>query len=221
MAVELVMLSNHLILCRPLLLLPSIFPSIRVPMSQLFASGGQSIGASVSASVLPVHIQGWLPLGWTGLISLRSGLHKGQSRKPTLKAVKWLKQRHTFSWNLVLGERKVLPLSSLSRWPPKTLCCFQSLSHVWLFVTPGTTACPVLNILHGAKYLAKWLLILSMFKWVMPFMALIIFLIDGLSSLAFSRWRNKGCRKPATCSALEGESEVRKECTRCPPMRLA
>ena len=40
------------------------------PMTWLFASGGQSIGASVSASVLPVNIQGWFPLGWTGLISL-------------------------------------------------------------------------------------------------------------------------------------------------------
>ena len=42
------------------------------PMSQLFASGGQSIGASASASVLPKNIQGWFPLGWTGLISLLS-----------------------------------------------------------------------------------------------------------------------------------------------------
>ena len=47
------------------------------PMSQLFASGGQSIGVSVSASVLPMNIQGWFPLGWTGLISLQS---KGLSR---------------------------------------------------------------------------------------------------------------------------------------------
>ena len=58
MSIELVMLSNHLILCCPLLLLPSIFPSIRVfPMSQLFASGGQSIGTSTLARVLPVNIQ--------------------------------------------------------------------------------------------------------------------------------------------------------------------
>ena len=42
------------------------------PMNQLFASGGQSIRASTSASVLPVNIQGWLPLGFTGLISLLS-----------------------------------------------------------------------------------------------------------------------------------------------------
>ena len=42
------------------------------PMSQLFASGGQSIGVSASASVLPMNIQDWLPLGWTGWISLQS-----------------------------------------------------------------------------------------------------------------------------------------------------
>ena len=51
-SIESVMPSNHLIL------LPSIFPSIRVfPMSQLFLSGGQSIGASALASVLPVNSQ--------------------------------------------------------------------------------------------------------------------------------------------------------------------
>ena len=68
MSIELVMPSSHLILCHPLLLLPSIFPSIKV-FSRLFASVGQSIGASTSASVLPMSIQGWLPLGWTGWIS--------------------------------------------------------------------------------------------------------------------------------------------------------
>ena len=53
--IELVLLSNHLIPCHPLFPLPSIFLSIRVlPMSWLFASGGQSIGAS--ASVLPMNI---------------------------------------------------------------------------------------------------------------------------------------------------------------------
>ena len=58
------------------LLPPSIFPSIRsFPMSQFFTSGGQSIGAS--ASVLPMNIQDWFPLGLTGLISLQ---FKGLSR---------------------------------------------------------------------------------------------------------------------------------------------
>ena len=69
----LVMPTNCLILCCPLLLLPSIFPSIRsFPMSWLFTSGGQSVGASASA--LPMNIQGWFPLGLTGLISLLSKL---------------------------------------------------------------------------------------------------------------------------------------------------
>ena len=57
MSIESVMSSNHLILCRPFLQ-SSIFPSIRIfPISQFFASGSQSIGASVSASVLPMNIQ--------------------------------------------------------------------------------------------------------------------------------------------------------------------
>ena len=47
------------------------------PISQLFAWGGQSIGASASASVLPMNTQDWSPLGWTGWISLQS---KGLSR---------------------------------------------------------------------------------------------------------------------------------------------
>ena len=47
------------------------------PVSQLSASGGQSIGVSASASVLPMNTQAWFPLGWTGWISLQS---KGLSR---------------------------------------------------------------------------------------------------------------------------------------------
>ena len=72
MSVESVMPSNHLILCLPLFLLPLIFPSIRV-----FASGGQSIGVSASALVLPMNIQDWFPLGLSVSISLQS---KGLSR---------------------------------------------------------------------------------------------------------------------------------------------
>ena len=58
MSIKSVVPSNHLILCCPLLLLPSIFPRIRVfLMSQFFASGGQSIGILALASVLPMNIQ--------------------------------------------------------------------------------------------------------------------------------------------------------------------
>ena len=57
---------------------PQPFPeSGSFPLSWFFASGGQSIGDLASASVLLINIQGWFPLGWTGLISL---LSKGLSR---------------------------------------------------------------------------------------------------------------------------------------------
>ena len=72
MFTELMIPSNHLILCRPILL-PSIFPAAgSFPVTQFFPSGGQSIGVSASASVLPMNIQNWFPLGLTGLISLQS-----------------------------------------------------------------------------------------------------------------------------------------------------
>ena len=78
MSIELVMPSNHLILCCPLLLLPQSLPGSRsFPMSQLFASGGHSTGVSASTSVPPMNTQDWSPLGWTGWISLQS---KGRSR---------------------------------------------------------------------------------------------------------------------------------------------
>ena len=73
MSFALVMPSSHLILWCPLLLLPSVFPSIRTfPMSWLFTPGNQNTGASASASALPLSIQGWFPLRLTGLISLLS-----------------------------------------------------------------------------------------------------------------------------------------------------
>ena len=76
MSIESVMPSYHLILCHPLLLLPSIFPNIRVFSNEsVLHIIGRSIG--ISASVLPMNIQNRLPLGWTGWISL---LSKGLSR---------------------------------------------------------------------------------------------------------------------------------------------
>ena len=67
MSIELVMPSNHLILCRPLLLLPSILPSIRVFSNETaLCIRWPNIGVSASASVLPMNTQDWSPLGWTG-----------------------------------------------------------------------------------------------------------------------------------------------------------
>ena len=57
----------------PIYSCPQSFPASGCfPMSQLFASGGQSIGVSASASVLLINIQSWFPLGLTGLISILS-----------------------------------------------------------------------------------------------------------------------------------------------------
>ena len=76
-SIESVMPSHHLILCRPLFLRLRSFPgSGSFPISQLFTSGGQSIGVSASTSVLP-NTQDWSPLGWSGWISLQ---FKGLSR---------------------------------------------------------------------------------------------------------------------------------------------
>ena len=75
-SMESVMLSNHLILCQPPLFSLQSFPASGFfPMSWLFTSGGQNIGAS--ATVLPMNVQGWFPLGWTDWISFQS---KGLSR---------------------------------------------------------------------------------------------------------------------------------------------
>ena len=85
------------------------------PVSHLCASGGQSIGASAPASVLPMSIQSWFPLGWTSFISL---LSKGHSRVFASTTV----QKYQF-----FGAQ--LSFSSV-----------QLLSRVWLFETPWTAA---------------------------------------------------------------------------------
>ena len=73
LSIESVLPSNHLILRHPFSSLFQSFPASRCfPVSWFFTSGGQSIGVSASASVLPMNIQDWFPLGWTGWISLRS-----------------------------------------------------------------------------------------------------------------------------------------------------
>ena len=73
MSIEPVMLSNHLILCCPFSFCLESFPaSESFPMSQLLASGGQSIGASALATVLPMNTQGWFVLGLIDLISVQA-----------------------------------------------------------------------------------------------------------------------------------------------------
>ena len=118
MSTESVMPSNHLILCHPLLL-PSIFPaSGSFPMSQLFASGGQSIGASASESVAQMKIQHWFLLGLAGLSSLQS---KGLS----IVFLNTTVQKHQF-----FSTRPSLWSSSHDYWkdhrPDYMVLCWQS-----------------------------------------------------------------------------------------------
>ena len=104
MSIGSVMLSNHLILCHPLLL---PFPaSGSFQMSQFFTSGGQSIGVSVSASVLPVNIQDWFPLGLPGWISLQS---KGLKRVFSNTTV----QKHQF-FDAQLSSQSIIHIHT---WP--------------------------------------------------------------------------------------------------------
>ena len=73
LSIESVMPSSHLILCRPLLLLPTIPPSIRVVSNEwTLHMRWPNIGVSALTSFLPKNIQDWSPLEWTGCISLQS-----------------------------------------------------------------------------------------------------------------------------------------------------
>ena len=76
------------------------------PMSQLFASGGQSIGVSASTSVFPMNTQDWSPLGWTGWISLQS---KGLSKVFSNTTV----QKHKFFGTQLSSQSN----SHIHTWP--------------------------------------------------------------------------------------------------------
>ena len=86
-SIESVMPSNHLILCRPLLLPPSIFPSIRIFQWVSSLPHGQSIGVSASTSVLLMNIQDWFPLGWTGWTPCSPRDSQESSPTPQFKSI--------------------------------------------------------------------------------------------------------------------------------------
>ena len=88
MSIESVMPSNHLILCHPFLLLPSIFPSIRVFFNKLVLHIRWPKYWSFSFSISPSNIHDWFPLRLTGLISLLSkGLSRVTSPAPQFKSI--------------------------------------------------------------------------------------------------------------------------------------
>ena len=107
MSIELVMPSNRLIFCHPLLLLPSIFPSIRVFSNEFTLHiTWPEIGVSASSSVLPMNIQEWFPLQLTDLISLQP---KGLSRVFSSTTVQ---KHHFFS-----TEPSLWSNSHIHTWP--------------------------------------------------------------------------------------------------------
>ena len=97
------------------------------PMSQFFPSGGQSIGVSASASFLPMNIQDWFPLGWTGWVSLLSkGLWRVFSKpqfknlvlsflySPTLTSIHDYWKNYSFDYMDLCQQNDVSALSRLS-----------------------------------------------------------------------------------------------------------
>ena len=93
MSIESVMPSNHLIICCPLLLLPSIFPaSESFLLSQIFPSGGQTIGVSATTSVLPMNHPGLISfrMDWLDLLAVQETLIKSLLQHHSSKAsVHW------------------------------------------------------------------------------------------------------------------------------------
>ena len=102
MSIKSVMLSNHLILFCSLLLCLQSFPSSEpFAMSQLFTSGGQSLGASVSATALPMNIQDSFSLGLTGLISCNPRDSEESSPAPRFESNNSLTLSHLYCSTLM------------------------------------------------------------------------------------------------------------------------
>ena len=137
-SIELVMTSNHLILNLPdlFLLLQSFLASGSFPMSWLFTAGGQSIGASASASVIPMNIQRWFPLGLTDL-TLKSLLQHHSLKASILQhsAFFIVQFSHLYmtagetidlTIQMFVGKVMFLLFSTLSRlviaFPPRSKC---------------------------------------------------------------------------------------------------
>ena len=146
--------SNHLILCHPLSFCLQSFPaSGSSPISQLFASGGQNIGVSASASVLPMNVQDWFPLGLNSLISLQS------------KVLSWVLSSITIQKHqLFLAQPFLQSNSHLCTWLLEKLTALT----VWTFVGKvmslifSMLSRFVIDFLPGRKcLLISWLLLLS------------------------------------------------------------
>ena len=145
--------------------LQSLLASGSFPMSQFFASGGQSMGVSTSASVLPVNIQEWFPLGLTGWISLQS---KGLSRvlfNTTVQIIIWslltaskIQCWQTYKRASALVTEMGLTLAPMHSWGIHIrIWTHQRLS--WLQVPQWAQAyqyCSTRNELQWPTLMARW-----------------------------------------------------------------
>ena len=120
------------------------------PMSRLFTTGNQSIGASASASVLPMNIHDWFPLGLTGLLSLQSkGLSKVFSNTTVRKHQFFSSQpslwsnSHIHTW--LLEKPKLVVLQKILE---NSVLSFKTLSLVWCLGFLSNTI--ILNSFHDA-----------------------------------------------------------------------
>ena len=146
--------SSHLILCRPLLLLPPILPaSESFPMSQLFAWGGQSTGVSASASFLPKKSQGW-----------SSGPPMLLKMVFFFSMVEWYSlgyMYHIFSIHSSvdgnLGCLHILAVIKVLQWTlgctyPSKSCFSQDMCHEWVDGSYGSSIFTLLKDLHTILY---------------------------------------------------------------------
>ena len=122
MSIVPVMPSNHLILCCPLLLLPSIFPNIRVFSNELaLCIRWPKYWISASTSVFPMNTQDWFLLGWTGWISLQSKSQES-SPKPQFKSINssalsfLYSPSHVCNFTLAMYGNSALSFSPVLAW---------------------------------------------------------------------------------------------------------
>ena len=134
--------SNHRIFCRHFSSCPQSFlASGSFQMSQLFTSGGQSIGASASASVFPMTIQGWFSLGLTGLISLQSkGLSTVFSRTTVLN-YQFFSAQPFYGQLLQRGGKKKEEIGTTIR---KSMAIWGK-KNVLIFLSVTFCSCPVIS----------------------------------------------------------------------------
>ena len=141
---------------------PQSFPaSESFPVSQLFTWGRQSTGVTASVSVLPMNIQGWFPLGWTGGSPCNPRDSQEYSPTPQFKSINSLVLSLLYSPTLTFIH---------DYWKNHQFSSVQSHSRVWLFVTPWTAVCQASLSITNSQSLLK----LMSIELVMPFNHLIL-----------------------------------------------